>query len=68
MLMPVPVMVMELSGLEPFVYIQVTPLCFKVAEVVLAVTILFDVSPPVTESHFLSVSVPPFNFPSAMSA
>ena len=58
MLMPVPVMVIELSELLVFfVYVQVTPLCVKVAEVVLASTIL-SVALPVVESHFL-LSVSP---------
>lgn len=70
MLMPVPVMVMEsLPLVVTFAYFQFTPLWIKVAEVVLAVMILFaGVSEPlVTVSHFLSVSVPPFNFPSPIS-
>ena len=59
MLMPSPVMVM--AWLVPgLLYVQLTPLCFKVAEVVLAVTTVFGVVvlPLVTESHFLSVSSP----------
>ena len=63
MLMPSPVMVISL--LSPFLYVQVTPLCVKVAEVVLAVTIPVSVLSPV---HFVPSSVLEFNFPSTISA
>ena len=56
MLMPVPSMVMALL-VPGLLYVQVTPLCVKVAEVVLASTI-FSVVLPVVESHFL-LSVSP---------